>query len=89
MQSLDRKFSGTIVRNKDQRNIPVDQWIVFLAKDDAVLPTLIFYREECEKLGAGREQIDGIADLITRVRNWRIANPDQCKIPDAEIGECG
>jgi hypothetical protein len=88
MQKLDGKFHGIIARDLDGAHVPPDQFIVFLAKDNALPATLEVYYQECKRIGAEREQLDAIERLQTRVRNWRAANPDKCKIPDAEPGEC-
>ncbi len=86
-QKMDGKFHGVIVKNKNQSIVPQDQWMVFLAKDNAVPVMLNAYYMECEKLGASMEQLEAIADLIIRVREWRKANPDKCKVPDVQPGE--
>lgn len=84
---LDGKFHGIIVKNKDQSIIPQDQWVVFLAKDNAFPATLKFYLEECKRQGAGYRQIQSLEELIKRVEKWRSANYKLCKIPDVEVGE--
>lgn len=86
-QKLDGKFHGIIVKNKDASVVPPDEWIVFLAKDDAVLPTLQFYLHECHKIGAAPDQLRAISALIGRVKEWRDLNPDRCKVPDVEPDE--
>jgi len=88
MQGLDRKFSGVVVCNKDGRVIPVDQWMIFLAKDNALPPTLQFYLEECERQGADENQLRGVRLLINRVHEFRKENPAICKTPDSEPNEC-
>jgi hypothetical protein len=88
MQKLDGKFHGIVARDLDGQIIPPDQYVVFLARDNAFLPTLGFYYQECERLGAELPQLEAVADLILRVKQWRAANPDKCKIPDAEPREC-
>lgn len=87
-QKLDGKFHGTVFRHADQKVVPEDQWIVFLAKDNAFPATLKFYREECERIGAEPEQLAAVDRLINRVELWRMANPDKLKVPDAFVGEC-
>ncbi len=86
-QKLDGKFHGVIVKNKDQSIVPQDQWMVFLAKDNAVPVMLNSYFSECRRLGASIEQLDAIAALIKRVQDWRDANPNKCKTPDVQPGE--
>lgn len=84
---LDGKFHGVIVRNKDASVVPQDQWIVFLAKDNAFPATLAFYRDECERLGARGDQLKAVDDLLDRVKKWRRDNPQECKVPDVEPDE--
>lgn len=86
-QPLDGKFSGIIHRNKDGRFEPPDSWMVFVARDNCLLPTLQFYYEECERQGAGSAQLASLSKLINRVRQWRFEHPDQCKVPDVDPGE--
>lgn len=81
---MDAKFYGEIRKVKDDSIVPDDEYIVFLAKDDAFLPTLYFYREVCNSKGADDEQINSVSRMIKRVEDWRSANPDRCKVPDAK-----
>lgn len=87
MTKLDGKFHGIIVKNKDQSIVPQDQWIVLLAKDNAVPATLNFYRSECARLGAELKQLQAVDEMILRVLEWRKNNPEKCKIPDVEPNE--
>lgn len=84
---LDGKFHGTVFRHKDNQLEPPDGWIVFVARDNALIPTLQFYRDECRRLGAGKDQIAAITTLIQRVGKWREDNPDKLKVPDVDPGE--
>lgn len=84
---LDGKCYGVLVKNKDGSIIPPDQWIVFLAKDNALPATLAFYRSECIRIGAAREQVEAVEALLERVGAWRRANHDKCKVPDVQAGE--
>jgi hypothetical protein len=84
---LDGKFYGTIFRHKDNQIEPPDSWIVFVARDDALLPTLQFYYEECERIGAEPAQLNAIHALIKKVAMWRQANPGKLKVPDVHQGE--
>lgn len=84
---LDGKFHGIIAKNKDGTVVPQDQWMVLLAKDNAVPATLDFYLLECRRQGAAPEQLDAVIAMIDRVRAWRAANPTLCKIPDVQTGE--
>lgn len=87
MAKLDGKFHGIIAKNKDGSIVPQDQWMVFLAKDNAVPATLRFYFGECQRQGASRDQLAAVADMIDRVDAWREANPNLCKTPDVQPGE--
>jgi hypothetical protein len=84
---LDGKFHGIIAKNKDGSVVPQDQWMCFLAKDNAVPATLAFYREECIRQGAAKEQVEAVEAMLLRVGAWRRAHPDLCKIPDVQAGE--
>ena len=87
MQRLDSKVHGTLIRNKDGREIPADEFIVFRPADNAVLPTLRFYREQLVNDGASSAQIRAVSDLISRVIDWRAAHPTRCHVADVEPGE--
>lgn len=80
MSKLDGKFHGIIVKNKDGSIAPQDQWMCFLFMLGA-------YREESIRIGAKPEQIAAVESMIARVRAWRSANPDKCKVPDIAAGE--
>lgn len=82
---LDPKFYGEIRKVKDDSLVPDDEWVVFLAQDDAFPPTLEFYRQRCIELGADWEQIDGVNRMLNRVYAWRsmAGNQERCKTPDA------
>lgn len=85
---LDGKFVGTVFRRRDQEVIPPDQFMVFLAKDNALPLTLRFYKAACQVIGAEAEQLNAVDRLIHRVDVWRHHNMDKTKIPDAAPGEC-
>ena len=84
---LDSKVHGTLVKNKDGKEVPEDEFFVFRTADDAVEDTLVFYLGKCKTLGASREQQDAVVDLLERVRQWRLLHPDRCKVADVEPGE--
>ena len=88
MQKLDGKFHGIVVRDLTGEIVPPDQYVIFLAKDNAFPNTLVFYHNECERHGAGLEQLSAVRRLIERVRMWRLENSELCKVPDAVAGEC-
>jgi hypothetical protein len=81
---LDAKFSGVIFKVKDGSIVPDDEYMVFLAKDQAFLPTLRFYREECKRIGADDDHIAAVDRTIKRLLNWRGNNPHRLKVPDAK-----
>lgn len=81
---LDAKFSGVIFKVKDGSIVPDDEYMVFLAKDNAFLPTLHFYLAECVRIGADSEHVAAVDRTIKRLISWRQSNPDRLKIPDAK-----
>jgi hypothetical protein len=83
MVKLDAKFYGEVRKAKDDSVVPEDEWIVFLAKDNAFLPTLEFYLDRCLDLGCDHEHIEAVERTIARAEAWRAANPDKLKNPDA------
>lgn len=81
------RLEGRLIKNKDGKEIPEDEFIVFRPADNAVPRLLRGYRSICEALGASADQLAGIDGLIDRVDAWRAAHPDRCKVPDVEPGE--
>ena len=81
---LDAKFNGVIFKVKDGSIVPDDEYMVFLAKDNAFLPTLCFYRAECERIGADKEHIAAVDRTINRLVVWRESNKHRLKTPDAK-----
>jgi hypothetical protein len=84
MTKLDAKFEGVITKVKDGSVVPDDEYVVFLAKDDAFASVLTTYLGQCISLGADAEQISAVQRMIKRVEMWREANPGRCKVPDAK-----
>ena len=80
---LDAKFSGVIFKVKDGSIVPDDEYMVFLAKDNAFPATLQFYLEECKRIGADAEHIAAVKRTIQRLGMWRFDNPSRLKVPDA------
>lgn len=80
---LDAKFYGEIRKAKDDSIVPDDEYIVFLAKDDAFANTLPKYRQECVDQGCDKEQIAMVDEAIRRVALWRKLHPSRLKKPDA------
>ena len=87
MKPLDSKVHGTLIRNKDGKEIPADEFIVFRPHDNAVLRMLDHYRGLCEHEGAAPEQLAAVDRLIGRVAHWRAQHPDRCKVADVEPSE--
>lgn len=83
MSKLDAKFQGAIRKVKDDSIVPDDEYVVFLAKDNAFASILPLYRDECARRGCDPQQVAAVEAMIDRLRRWRDANPDRCKDPDA------
>jgi isocitrate/isopropylmalate dehydrogenase len=84
---LDKKFYADVVyirKAKDHSIVSDEEWVVFLAKDNAFAAVLPLYYEACEKMGADEEQLAAVTRLIDDVAAWRLANPERCKVPDAK-----
>lgn len=86
-ERFDGKFHGRIFKNKNREEVRADEFCVFLAKDNAFLPTLRFYRDECARQGAKDAQIKAVEEMINRCAKWRDENVDRLKTPDVEPGE--
>jgi hypothetical protein len=86
MIKLDAKFrvDGVVRKVKDNSIVLEDEFVVFLAKDNAFHLMLPIYRATCEALGADEEQLAAVDRLIERVDMWRIENFRKCKVPDAK-----
>lgn len=80
---LDAKFYGILHKVKDGTIVPPDEFVVFLAKDNAFAAILPMYRDKCIELGADMEQIQAVNRMIDRLHAWRAANPHRLKVPDA------
>lgn len=80
---LDAKFYGEIRKAKDGTIVPEDEYVVFLAKDNAFAAVLPQYLAKCRELGSDAQQISAVERLIKRVKTWRTANPKKLKNPDA------
>ena len=84
MNKLDKKFVGPIRKVKDGSTVPDDQWICFLAKDNAFAAILPAYLSKCIELACDDEQIRLVTNMIDQVQTWRSANPNKLKDPDAK-----
>lgn len=78
---MDNKYIGDVFKNNGTL-VPRDEWIVFRAKDLALIPTLQSYLRECIRLGCDQEHLNGIDKLMQRVYKFQKENPEICKKPD-------
>ncbi len=78
---LDNKFHGQLF---DRKNVPVpiDSFIVFVAKDDALLDTLSYCHARGKTMECSAEHLAGIDRMVEGVRAWRETHSDQCHTPD-------
>lgn len=83
-KKLDKKFYGEIYKVKNDIRVADDQYLVFLAKDNAFANILPLYLQECYQLGCDEEQIQAVKIMIKNVFNWREENSFLCKNPDAK-----
>jgi hypothetical protein len=81
---LDKKFYGQIFKVKNNELVPEDEYVVFLAKDNAFIVALERYLEVCRYLNCDDEQITQTELLIKHVNQWRVEHPERCKNPDAK-----
>lgn len=81
---LDGKFYGEVRKVKDDSIVPDDEYVVFLAKDNAFAAILPVYRAVCIALGADAEQIAAVDRMIGRMDMWRFENRHRLKVPDAK-----
>jgi hypothetical protein len=83
---LDKKFYAdhSIRKVKDHTRVPEDEWIVFLAKDDAFAAILSRYRAECARLGCDSDQLLAVDKMIANVDKWRADHPELCHPPHAK-----
>lgn len=84
---LDGKFQALIVKNKDQSVVPDDEWVVFLAPDNAFAALVQHYPAYCSAMGASPESVAAAEALVARINHWRFDFPDRCKVPDVEPRE--
>lgn len=80
---LDAKFYGEIRKVKDGTIVSDDEYVVFLAKDNAFAAVLPQYLAKCKELGCDAQQVAAVERMIKRLKTWRIANPKRLKNPDA------
>ena len=85
MEDLDRKFVFRATKTKDATTVTQKEAIIFLAKDNLLVPTLEFYKALCIRDGVSDVQTKGVGLLIDRIVKWRKANP--AILDDPDIGE--
>lgn len=81
---LDRKFRIFAWNRSGTKKEPYTQadGMFFLARDPAFRSILPIYRNECAKHGAGKDQLDSLDMLISRVTRYAEDHPS--KVPDAD-----
>lgn len=84
MIKMDGKFYGQIRKAKDDTIVPEDEWVCFLVKDNVFAAWLPTYRDKCIEANCDSDQIEALDRMIERVKDWRLANLDRCKDPDAK-----
>ena len=87
---IDRKYKILAINPVSGGIHTEDDAILFLAKDEAILPMLDAYLEECELLGCEDTHIDGLMLLMQRVEIYQKKHGK--KVPDTdrpgEIDRC-
>lgn len=80
--SIDRKFRIKAYNLGSGEEHSEEDAVLFLARDKALLYTLLDYRRNCKELGTGPDHIKGINLLIGRVRKYQQEHGS--KIPDTD-----
>lgn len=85
-ERIDRKFtfSGFCTEHHAAHVVDHMNAVVFLARDQAVIPTLEFYQTRCQQLGADRRQVQGIRLLIERIAQYQAEHPEEVKVADVD-----
>lgn len=84
---IDRKFKIVAEQSITKAKHTEKDAVLFLAKDKALPATLDFYREECERLGADPDQIQGVLKLIERVKEYQAKHAKKVKVADIAPGK--
>lgn len=84
-EPIDRKYTFCATSTEHPKEHSHMDALVFLAKDKALPATLSFYRDECFRLGAQVEQLQGIDLLIERVLCFQAERPDLVKVGDVDV----
>ncbi|MCP4493266.1 MAG: hypothetical protein GY820_39080 [Gammaproteobacteria bacterium] len=80
---IDRKFKILAVNPCKLGSVYTEEdGVFFCAKDRALVPALMAYKNSCEFLGCGKEHIESIELLTERVLAYQINV--ECRIPDTE-----
>jgi hypothetical protein len=85
LKMIDRKFKFVAVNPCNKKVYTEADAVVFCAKDKALIPALLAYAKECERLGANEEHIQSVRLLIQRVDVFQ--TEIECRVPDT-IGNC-
>lgn len=86
MEAIDRKFKIRALHTTKGKAYTEHESVLFLAKDKALPATLRFYKEECYRMGAKKEQLIGIQLLIARIERYQQENPEIIKVADIDKG---
>jgi len=78
---MKQKYYGTIKKG-DGTEIPFEEVVILRMQDNAIVPALNGYYYSCMNLGASKEHLNGVEDLINRVMEWRANNRGKTKTPD-------
>lgn len=88
--TIDRKFIFEAVNPCNKKQYNQDNAIVFVAKDQCLIPVLRAYYKACDEAGCGTEHLVSIEMLIGRVLKYQKYN--FVKLPDTdtdcEIDRC-
>lgn len=71
-EAIDRKYK-IVAQNpcKKGSRYTEQDGMFFAAKDAALVPTLTFYYEECQRVGCKEEHLESVLLLIERVRDYQ------------------
>jgi hypothetical protein len=84
-EPIDRKYTFCATSCEHSREHSHMDAMVFLARDQALPRTLVYYREECMNLGAQPEQLKAIDLLIERVLHYQHEHASQVKVADVDV----
>ena len=80
---IDRKYKILAINPVSGGIHTEEDAILFLAKDEAILPMLDTYLEECELLGCEDTHIDSLLLLMKRVETYQKEHGK--KVPDTNL----